>query len=234
MLFFYYVNFLKVNYKGIQIIVGLITVGILFTWIFCNSRILKKIWDHYFGKDTTEEKKEKKEKLEIKIKATENPNIIFDRDDTQINKSYIKSFSKKRKAACESIKIMFAQRNLSYFILFVLTLLLVLIQIVFAHDIFPLTILEISRNSSHVKWLCKKSAQYYMFEDVIYLPFSLFFLAILYFQLQSRRFNRYIMNKFKKYFDSPSFKEIQNEFKKKEEVIRKEKVSDTLKTLKFQ
>jgi hypothetical protein len=222
----------KVNFKGIQSIVGAFIVILLFVFLVCNSNKFNRIWNQHFGKSTPKQELERtKKKLEIKENENDVENqkeptstkggILFSGETEENSKSYMNSFSKKLKMKYASFKEYLSHQNSSYVILSVLTIILTFVQIVFAHDIFSFGILERARNMTTIKDMCRLSAQYYMFEDLLYMPLSLLFLILLYFQLHSRRFNRYIMFKFRSYFKSEHYETILNEnqrrFKEKRE-----------------
>jgi hypothetical protein len=189
--------------------------------IVCNSRKFNSIWNQHFGKEVrtnktttkTENQSEEKNKsdagvdVDVEKQAIGGGDVIFTNENS---KSYMNSLSKKFERKWQSFKNYFAHQNISYVMLFILTIILAFVQIVFAHDIISFSIMEAARNSTNVKYLCQINAQYYMFEDLLYMPFSLLFLILLYFQLQSRRFNRYIMFKWRPYFKSQYFKDIQH------------------------
>lgn len=119
-----------------------------------------------------------------------------------------RSLSRQIRKSISRIVRKFYDNNVPYIVLIVLTLLLAFIQIIFTHSFISFEIIDETKKSAFVKGMCKSLAEYYMFEDLIYLPFSLGFLLFLYLFLQSRRFNKYIMVKYKNYFKSNIFKEV--------------------------
>ena len=213
-------------------------------FLVCNSNKFNRIWNQHFGKSSAKQELEKtNKKIETKEKENESDvekqkepssakgEVVFSEESEENSKSYANSLSKKLKMKYASLKEYLNHQNSSYIILFLLTIILTLVQIVFAHDIIAFGVLERARNTTTVKDMCRLSAQYYMFEDLLYMPLSLLFLILLYFQLHSRRFNRYIMFKFRKYFKSEHYEKIlkanQEKFQKRrkeqEESLRQEK-----------
>jgi hypothetical protein len=211
-------------------------------FLVCNSNKFNRIWNQHFGKSTLKQELEKTNK---KLEEKENESdvekqkehsgakgeVVFSGEAEENSKSYANSLSKKLGMKYASLKEYLTHQNSSYIILSLLTLILTLVQILFAHDIIAFGVLERARNTTTIKDMCRLSAQYYMFEDLLYMPLSLLFLILLYFQLHSRRFNRYIMFKFRNYFKSEHYEKIlkanQEEFQKKrkyqEELLRQEK-----------
>ncbi len=167
------------------------------------------------------------EQLQKQLDKENEPSVKFSSDDNTPQKSvnWI-SLNNQLKKLFSSI---FNSKNITYFILTISTIILVLAQILFIHNIVEIDYIKDTKKSKFVNSTCQFLEEYYMFEDLIYLPFSLLFLLVLYIFLKSRRFNNYIMIKFKEYFKSSLFKDIQNDLrakrkdvvKKKEEILRR-------------
>ena len=200
-------------------------------YIFCNSKFFTRIWNYYCGIDDSEKERIKKSASNLskedakEEKVEKKPGIEFsDGKDLEKNKSYVNSLTKKTNLLWTNFKKKFNTKNSSYFILIFVTIFLSMVQILFAHRIVDLKFIENTRNTTIIKQICSFSETYYMFEDIVYLPFSLLFLLILYFTLRSQRFNRYIMIKYKSYFKSSFFQEIQkkNRDRRLDEVKKKE------------
>ena len=203
--------------------------------IFCNSNSFIQIWNRCFAKDSkkkiiTPDKPSIEKDIETnEANQSSQPVVIFENSDSN-PKSYINSISKKVDYTKKKLNAFLDSDYASYIILWSLTFTLVVVQIVFAHKIIQIDILDRAKNHTFVRQMCSYSETYYMFEDVAYMPFSLIFLMLLYGLLPAHRFNRYIMIKFEKYFKSNLFKRIQKENKekvaekkrKKEEELKKE------------
>lgn len=162
-----------------------------------------KWWNTRFGKETHKQKPEKAEPPPGLFQITPQRSISW------------KSLSSKLKHLRQKILSFFHLDNFSYFILCLLTLVLAMIQIVFIHNIIEVEFIIQTKKSQTIKSVCTVLEDIYMFEDLFYLPFALVFLFLLYFFLKSRRFNKYIMAKFKPYFKTSMFREIQKENKEK-------------------
>jgi hypothetical protein len=194
----------KVNWKGIQVIIGLVIIAVMSISIFCNSSSFTGIWNHYFAKSNSNEANGK---AGANNQDDKTPRVEFDSEIQPQKSMNWKSLSKQvRKVYENTFKFVINQQNLTYFILFWSTLLLVVVQILFIHDYLEVEFIQNMKKSKMVHQTCTIMEEYYMFEDLIYLPFSLLFLLILYIFLQSRRFNNYIMVKFKRYFKTQFFK----------------------------
>lgn len=172
--------------------------------IICNSSRFNKIWHYFFGKDTMPKHRRDVESGEVSGVAFADGKTTTKREKSK----NFRSFSRQLRRSISHVLRKFYARDIPYLILAVLTLTLVFIQIVFTHNFIDIEFIRDSKKSDLVKSTCRYLNEYYMFEDLIYLPFSLAFLLFLYLFMQSRRFNKYIMVKYKNYFKSSVFKEV--------------------------
>ena len=215
------------NLRGIQTIVGLVIIFVLMVGIFCNSQSFNKLWNRHFVKD----------KFRMRGSngggedSSDSSNVSLDGVEHHRKTSTLKSSAKAtadaeqqppvhmhtiKSTLLKQLRRFFAffdAKNLSYAILFILTMALVFVQVLFAHNIIRFEYVEQLKKQRMAKDMCLALTKYYMFEDLVYLPFSLLFLLMLYSSLRSRRFNKYIMFKFKNYFRSAFYTKIQRERK---------------------
>ncbi|RNA42141.1 stimulated by retinoic acid protein 6 -like protein [Brachionus plicatilis] len=107
-------------------------------------------------------------------------------------------------------------------------------QIVFTIKKSNVSLLNNLINSTHnlyiVRQTCKTIEQYYMFEDIVFLPFSLSFLIVLKFSSKIGRFNKFIANRFADYFQTDFYKAIQERKKQKFKESLSKKQSKMLKS----
>lgn len=194
------------------------TLGIL-----CNSELFKNIWNFYCGKSvrptTSDRSYNDYDKLGPGL-VDDTPRVEYQSVQRSVNYTSLSlRFKHMRKRILSSIN----QKNLTYGILIISTLMLAFVQILFIHNYLEIEFVQNTKKSKFVQDTCTFMEEYYLFEDLIYLPFSLLFLLVLYVFLQSRRFNNYIMIKFHHYFKSPFFKKIQSELRERQKQRVKEK-----------
>jgi hypothetical protein len=135
---------------------------------------------------------------------------------------------KLRKHVKEISDKFYSRRKFEYTILLCLVLLLTLTQIVFIHDFnssYSKSIKKMKNESAVIKYVCSKVESNYMTEELIIIPFAVLFFTILWAKQKTRRFNKYIMVKFKSYFNSKFFKDIQ----KQKKYERQERIKVTFK-----
>lgn len=196
------------NAAGIQAIIGLIVVGFLVLGIFCNSEVFNRVWHYFCGK-----KRPIAPSVASAVAGDHRQSGGVEYADgksatTREKSKNFRSISREIRRSLSRIMQKFYTHNIPYLILTVLTGALVFVQIVFTHSFIEIETIRDFKKSSVVKGMCKNLNDYYMFEDLIYLPFSLLFLLFLYLFLQSSRFNKYIMVKYRNYFRSNIFKEV--------------------------
>ena len=202
-------EFLIVNWKGIQVIIGIIIISSMALGIFCNSSFFTKIWHFYCGKDGQKRRRDRAEAATAKLqrqKSEQQPTVNF---KGNIKPTKSANWVSLRTQLKEWKKMIFGfvnQQNLTYLLLTLSTMMLVSVQVLFIHNYFELEFVQSTKKWKVVQDSCAFVEEYYMFEDLIYLPFSLLFLLVLYVFLQSRRFNNYIMVRFKRYFKSSFYK----------------------------
>jgi hypothetical protein len=182
--------------------------------IFCNTTWFNRVWHIYCGKGQI--RRNSSIQIPPELERTDD----LKKDDSKIQYNV----RDKARKLLKRIWLQFDYTNFSYLILLMLTCALVGVQIAFSHSLVKFEYIDHLKSKKYSKDICLNLTRYYMFEDLVYLPFSLIFLLILYNSLGSRRFNKYIMYKFKKYFDSTTFKNIQEEQKsiRLKEIRRKE------------
>jgi hypothetical protein len=197
-----------VNWKGIQVIIGLSIIAIMSISIFCNSESFTGFWNTYFLVDKKSRATRGDRAAGDEIDHDENvARVQFTQKvATQKSMNWTSLTLQTKKVLRKIADFLQDQKNLNYFILFWSTFLLMVVQVLFIHDYLEIESIQRMKQSTAVHKTCAFMEEYYMFEDLIYLPFSLVFLLILYVFLQSRRFNNYIMVKFKRYFKSKFFK----------------------------
>ena len=217
--------------------------------IFVNTSFFLKIWNDNFGKDNQksigdkdDEKKgndktamENKNHEDFKKDNNDQPRIDWAEPlptesvtpESRVTVLY-HSVSVKLKSKLEKFKQYIASKNKkelsAYFLLAMLTFILTTTQVVVIHDILPYDRFRIVRNSTRIKQMCNLLEENYLIEELFYLIPSLFFFIILWFFHRSRRFNKYIMVKFKRYFKSDYFKKnLQHQkTKRKDDLTKKE------------
>ncbi len=141
------------------------------------------------------------------------------------NTNLLRSISHKFKEnRVKCIHFFYSVQKFEYTILFFLVLLLTLTQIVFIHDVhydYFKSMRHAKNNSAIIKFMCNKIESNYMTEELIIMPFAIIFFTILWAKTKTRRFNKFIMTKFRGYFRSKLFKEIQKEHRiRREEIIK--------------
>jgi hypothetical protein len=110
----------------------------------------------------------------------------------------------------------------AYLLLILCTCLLALIQVIVIHGYYQFDALNALKKHQNIKWVCNKMEGNYLIEEVIYLVPALIFFIVLWAFHRMRRFNKYIMIKFKAYFDSTVYKQ-QREIEQKKVNDEKEK-----------
>ena len=164
--------------------------------IICNSESFLDLWHYLFGKN-------KHQRVRIESQRS----------------VHWTSLSVKIKNNLSIIKNFFFKELASRLVLFLFTFVFTFIQIVltFKTSNCPSLngLINSTRNLHIVKQTCRTIEQYYMFDDIVFLPFSLFFLIILKFSSKIGRFNKFITNRFSDYFRTEFYKSIQKERKQK-------------------
>ncbi|CAF0841611.1 unnamed protein product [Brachionus calyciflorus] len=184
-------------------------VGILMIFIFCNGQRISSFWNQCFGK---------------------NKNLRSVDYSTNTQKSINwSSLSVKLKKNFRNIRDIIIKDKISYVFLAVITLFLTSIQVFFTNKKLNASFINKTRNLEIIKITCHKIEEYYMFEDLFYLPLSLLFLVILQIFSRTGRFNKYIMNRFKDFFQTDFFKNVQRTKKKEHEDRIKKKEEEMLK-----
>lgn len=179
--------------------------------IICNNESFLNLWESFFGKN-------KRRKIRIESQRSNNWTSL----SIKIRNNYT------------TIKELFLKDVASRMILVVFTLSFTFIQVIFtiktsSYPIFD-KLINSTRSLYVVEHTCKTIEQYYMFDDIIFLPFSLFFLIILKFSSKTGRFNKFIMNRFSSYFQTEFYKVIQENKKQKFKEILKIKQNKLLKS----
>lgn len=160
--------------------------------IICNNDSFLTVWHYLFGKN-------KRQRVRIESQRS----------------VHWTSLSVKIKNNLSTIKELFLKDLASRLVLFLFTCVFTFIQILLTVKTSNSTLLNrminSTRNSHVIKQTCRTIEQYYMFDDIIFLPFSLFFLIILKFSSKIGRFNKFITNRFSSYFQTEFYKRIQED-----------------------
>lgn len=193
---------------------------ILIISIFCQTSAFLELWQALFGKeDYSEDELPRYNENEINsgIAWTE---PVDSNEKTTVFSSIsrkVETFFQKRKKEYQELNT----KNASAYILLALgTSWLTIIQVVVIHGYYQIERLNTLKKHAITKQMCNLLEENYLVEELIYLVPALIFFIILWLYHRTRRFNKYIMVKFKRYFKTNHYKMLQ--IKQKE--VRRERI----------
>lgn len=137
-------------------------------------------------------------------------------------------FKKLKEEFSFHIKRKTKQEVSAYLLLFILTTFFTATQVMVIHGFTKVDRINMAKNYTSVKYMCDMLEENFLLEELIYLVPALFFFVILWFYHRQRRFNKYIMVKFKSYLEEPYYKKLQEESKKRHKA-KERKLEDKLK-----
>lgn len=183
--------------------------------LWCSSESFNKCWNSHFGKENVRTDNQNEEEIIVHFsgKLPKSNTLIW------------KSFSAKFNENINYIKLKIEEGLLSIVVKILFTMLFTIVQLMFTRNLFNFYIIENAKTANVTKQICQLMEEYFLFEDLIYLPFSLLFLTMLFFFIKPSRFSKYIMSKFRDYFECDLFKNVQEnqENQKRKNHLRQKK-----------
>jgi hypothetical protein len=237
------------NMAMIQTIIGLALTFLLLLSIFCNTHWFNKWWNKHFGIEVMSEDERVqhifgyRDADELSVKSEGDLSEVADGDPTQtrviwadnkqelgtptVSKTPPLFYSISTKLAKIRKDLFNTQSKTkqaisAYLLLFILTAFFTSVQVMVIHGFTKVERISIAKNYTSVRLVCDMLEDNFLLEELIYLVPALFFFVILWFYHRQRRFNKYIMVKFKSYFEEPYYKKLQEEQKIKHKQSEKE------------
>jgi hypothetical protein len=150
---------------------------------------------------------------------------------TQRNRFYTSisvKFSQMKKTIYIHISNKTKQEWSAYLLLFILTSFFTAVQVTVIHGFARVERLDLAKNYTAITTMCNLLEENFLLEELIILVPALLFFVVLWFYHRQRRFNKYIMVKFRGYFNTSYYARLQDEQKK----IRKDQLKLKIEKLK--
>jgi hypothetical protein len=180
-----------------------------------------------YAEDNTDEESYSSERKMPRDDEPESPSVHFGSELPKTKSKYFASISKKVRGFFAKQKEKFLEMNKkeysAYFLLFVCTIFLTTVQIIIIHGYYQIEQLNGLKKQPQIKYMCNLLEENYLLEEAIYLIPALVFFIVLWIYHRQRRFNKYIMAKFKKYFKTNYYIHLQTlaKEKRKQELEKK-------------
>ncbi len=234
---FFFKNF-SGNLALIQTIIGIVLIILLALVIWVNTSCFNSLWNKYCGKKIRrsrlreEQEYESDDPNDAHVKFSD-PSDSKDSPGISTQKSRLyTSISVKinqiKKAIYINISNKTKQEWSAYLLLFILTSFFTAVQVSVIHGFARIERIDLAKNYTTITTMCNLLEENFLLEELMILIPALLFFVVLWFYHRQRRFNKYIMVKFKGYFRTSHYKRLQEEQKK----IRKDQLKMKIEKLK--
>lgn len=228
----------------IQTIIGSVLTILLKFVIFFNTTFFTHWWIKNCGKKIRSHDQELRMKRELPSATHSLDNVAHVKfSDPSDSKSSPETPSKKPLYMSISVKAKELKQNFTFYIssktkqeisayllLFILTTFFTTVQVLIIHGFAKIERINLAKNYTTINTMCNMLEENFLLEELIYLIPALMFFLVLWFYHRKRRFNKYIMVKFKRYFKTSYFKKLQAEQK----ILRKQEIKESERMLKKQ